>query len=86
MTTRSLPLRDRWSVRIHCNDYSGEQVTLFEGRFPSLHEAAHACGMTYAQLNAIHRKGADVNYGPHTRKTRWSPTFDVVKLYSRASN
>ena len=81
MTSVALPpakKRDRWSIRIHCVDSSGSEVILFEGRFPSLHEAADACSMTYPQLNAIHKKG--VPYGPHTKATKWSPTFEVVKL------
>ena len=70
--------RNRWSINIYCKDQAGASVTLFEGKYPSLHDAAQACDMTYSQLNAIYRKGA--NYGPHTRATKWSPTFEVVKL------
>ena len=72
------PIRNRWSVHIHCCDATGDTVTLFEGRFPSLHDAADACEMSYSQLNAMHKKG--VGYGPHTKATKWSPKFDIVKL------
>ena len=72
-------IRDsRWSVEIFCKDHTGSKVVLFEGRFPSLHLAAEEVGMTYAQLNKIHK--SPVIYGPHRLGTRWSPSFEVIKL------
>ena len=76
--------RNRWSIVIFCTAQSGERVDLFSGRFPSLHDAATAVDMTYAQLNAMHRKGT--GYGPHKIATKWSPTFDVFDVEYRLEN